>query len=247
MRVLVTRPAGQADRLCELIEANGWDVERLPAIEITEPQDTAALEAMVSRLDEFDLAVFVSANAVHKGLDYFLSKRDWPANLEIAAVGPTSGAAVEQHGLSVSHVPVHEFSSEGLLALDALQAMADRKVVIFRGNGGRSKLYDALTARGAQVEYAEVYSRRCPAVDPESVKGLLSPGHIDVITAASNETLENLFTMVGEEGRRRLKEKLLVVPGQRQVACAERLGFRKTPVVADNASDEAIVAALKSL
>ena len=230
-----------------MIEENGWQAERLPAIEIREPENTAVLEALVTRLDEFQLAVFVSVNAVHRGLDFFLSRRDWPETLKIAAVGPTSGSAVEQHGQTVAYIPEQEFSSEGLLALNELQDMHGQRAVIFRGNGGRSKLYDTLTERGAEVEYAEVYSRRCPSADPAAMHRLLEPGYLDIVTAASNETLENLFTMAGETGQLLLKEKLLVVPGQRQVVCAERLGFKQAPLVADNASDEAIIAVLKAL
>ena len=146
-----------------------------------------------------------------------------------------------------SYVPEHEFSSEGLLALEALQDMRDKRVIIFRGNGGRSKLYDTLTARGAGVEYAKVYRRRCPNADQPAMLDLLQPGRLDVITAASNETLENLFAMAGPAGQHLLCEKLLIVPGQRQVTRARELGFKQTPVVAENASDEAIVAALEKL
>jgi len=117
-------------------------------------------------------------------------------------------------------------------------------VIIFRGNGGRSKLCDEMTARGAEVEYAEVYRRNCPAVDPETLLHYWQPGSLDVITAASNETLENLFEMAGPEGQPMLREQQLVVPGPRQVACAKKLGFKKIPVVAENASDEAMVAVL---
>jgi uroporphyrinogen-III synthase len=247
IRVLVTRPAGQADPLCKLLEAAGASVERLPAIEILEPDDTDRLDALVERLDKFQLAIFVSANAVHHGLPVILTRRAWPTGLAIATVGPTSGQAVAQYGLTLTYVPVHEYSSEGLLALEALQDMRGRRVIIFRGNGGRSKLYDTLTARGASVEYAEVYRRRCPETDPQAMLDLLQPGRLDVITVASNETLENLVTMAGPAGLPLLLEKRLIVPGQRQVAFARELGFRQAPIVAENAGDEAFVAALERM
>jgi uroporphyrinogen-III synthase len=245
--VLVTRPAGQADRLCELLESAGATVERLPAIEILDPADHDRLKALVERLDDFQLAVFVSANAVHHGLPLILGQRSWPPELKIAAVGPTSGKAVAHYGVMLSHVPEHEFSSEGLLALEALQDMQGERVVIFRGNGGRSKLCEVLTARGAKVEYAEVYRRRCPEVDPQTMLALLQPGRLDAITAASNETLENLVTMAGPDGLPLLQEERLIVPGQRQVVRARELGFRRPPLVAGNAGDEAFVRALEKL
>jgi uroporphyrinogen-III synthase len=241
-RVLVTRPAGQADRLCALIEAAGAEAVRLPAIEVHPPEDTGPLESLLAELDTFQLAVFVSVNAVHAGLPYILARRKWPAQLKLATVGPTSTHALEGYGLSVDYVPLHEYSSEGLLAVAGLQDMQEKKVVIFRGNGGRSKLYDSLTARGAEVVYAEVYSRTCPVIDFQAVIALLQT--VDIVTAASNETLQNLFVMAGPQGQPGLREKLLVVPGQRQLELAEQLGFTRTPLVAGNASDEAMMAVL---
>ena len=246
-RILVTRPAGQADRLCSMIEAAGGAAVRLPAIEIHAPEDIPLLESMVAELETFQLAVFVSANAVHKGMEFILARRRWPAGVKLAAVGPTSTRAIEHYGLSVDYVPEHEFSSEGLLALDTLQDMQGKRVIIFRGNGGRSKLYDSLTARGAEVVYAEVYRRTCPVIDFQTMRDVLQQENLDVVTIASNETLQNLCHMAGPQGLPILREKLLLVPGQRQLELAEQLGFSKTPVVAGNASDEAFVDALEKV
>ena len=246
-RVLVTRPVGQAERLCSLIEAAGGEAVRLPALEIHPLEDTSQLESLGAALENFQLAVFVSVNAVQMGLPFILDRRPWPAGVKLAAVGPTSTRAIEHYGLSVDYVPEHEFSSEGLLAIDALQDMHGKRVVIFRGKGGRSKLYDSLTARGAEVEYAEVYQRTCPVVDYQTMLELLQQENLDVITVSSNESLQNLFHMAGPRGQPLLREKLLLVPGQRQLVLAEQLGFTKTPIVADNASDEAFMEALKKV
>ncbi|MGB5439533.1 MAG: uroporphyrinogen-III synthase [Gammaproteobacteria bacterium] len=246
-RILVTRPAGQADRLCALIEAAGAEAVRLPAIEIHGPADMGRLESLLDELDTFQLAVFVSVNAVEAGMPLILRRRQWPPQLKLAAVGPTSTHALERYGLCVDYVPKHEFSSEGLLAVDALQDMQGKKVVIFRGNGGRSKLYDIFTARGARVVYAEVYSRSCPVINFQTVIEVLQQDNLDIVTAASNETLQNLFVMAGTQGQPLLREKLLVVPGQRQLELAEQLGFVKKPLVAGNASDEAMMAVLKKI
>jgi uroporphyrinogen-III synthase len=97
------------------------------------------------------------------------------------------------------------------------------------------------------VDYAEVYRRACPVVDQQSIASYWQPGALDAITVTSNETLQNLFDMAGMEGQRRLVERPLVVVSQRQVVLAARLGFKGSPLVAENASDEAIVTALKKL
>lgn len=246
-RILVTRPAAQAKGLCARIAALGGEPVELPAIEIRPPEDTAPLEALVGRLADYDLAVFISVNAVHYGLDFILARRTWPAGLQIAAVGLASNAALERYGLSASLVPEHEYSSEGLLALDELADMHGKRVVILRGNGGRDTVFETLGARGAAVEYVEVYRRARPDADPARMAALFTPGHLDAITVTSNETLQNLYDMAGPAGQPLLRNIPLVVAGPRQAALAAQLGFRQGAVIAGHASDQAMIAGIVQL
>ena len=217
---------------------------RLPAIEIRGPADPRPLDAVVAVLDSYDLAVFISVNAVNRGLDFILSRRAWPAGAWIATVGVSSAAAVAQHGLKVDLVPEHSFNSEALLALDELQDMTGKRIVIFRGNGGRELLRDTLASRGASVDYVTVYQRVCPEVAAETMQQLLQPGFLACITITSNETLQNLYTMAGPRGQPLLRDIPLVVVGERQAALAARLGFTQLPVIAGNAGDAALLAAV---
>lgn len=247
LRVLVTRPAGQAQGLCDLIEAGGARAIHLPAIEILPSNDANALSAVIDSLDRFDLAVFISVNAVTAGLAAILRVRDWPGNVMLATVGPASRAAVEELGLSVDLVPEQVYSSEGLLALDELQSMRGKQVVIFRGNGGRDTLRDTLRARGARVEYVEVYRRARPRESGEALLQLLQKDGVDVITATSNEALQNLFDMAGPAGQPLLRRIPLVIPGHRQAELAARLGFVQGAVIAGHASDEAMAAGVEQI
>ena len=244
-RILVTRPAGQAKQLCGLIEAAGHECIQLPAIEILEPADSYRLEAVTDTLEDYELAIFVSVNAVRMGMEFILNHRDWPEDTRIATVGASSAAALLPYGLSVDLLPEHQYNSEALLALDELQDMSGQCVVIFRGNGGRDVLRDTLAARGADVDYVEVYQRKCPTVDARRMQSLLQPGYLDGITITSNESLQNLFAMAGTDGQPLLLQIPLVVMGARQATLAQQLGFVHTPFIAANASDEAIVAAIQ--
>ena len=246
LRVLVTRPAGQAQALCELIEASGAHAIHLPAIEILPANDATAVTAAADMLEQYDLAVFISTNAVNTGLAAILRRRSWPAGVAVATVGPASQRAVEAMGLDVDLVPEHDYSSEGLLVLDALQDMRGKRVVIFRGNGGRDTLHDTLRSRGARVDYVEVYRRACPQ-DGGQLQSLLQQGGVDVITATSNETLQNLFDMAGPEGQPLLRKIPLVIAGKRQAELAARLGFTQGAVIAGHASDTSMAAAVDEL
>jgi uroporphyrinogen-III synthase len=153
--IVVTRPAGQADSLCAALAALGAEPLRFPLLTISPVADPAPLEAVARRLAEFELAFFVSPNAVNFALDVMLPVAPWPAELRVATVGKGSEAALAARGFTRVIAPQSGFDSESVLALPAFQAPAltGRRVLILRGDGGRDLLGDTLSARGAIVEY----------------------------------------------------------------------------------------------
>jgi len=243
--VLVTRPVHQAEGLCSLIEAAGGRALRFPVLEILDPVDNAPLLDVIDRLDEFDLAVFISANAVNKAMNLILARRRWPEHLRTAAIGLRSAKALAGFGRPADLYPPRRFNSEALLALPELQDMHGARVVIFRGDGGREHLGDTLKDRGARVEYAEAYRRGRPKGDTGQLMRYWARGEVSVITVASNESLRNLFDMMGKLGQQWLRNTPLVVAGERGAELARELGFKLPAVVADNATDEAMVEAIK--
>ncbi|MEK9133348.1 MAG: uroporphyrinogen-III synthase, partial [Pseudomonadota bacterium] len=99
VRVLVTRPRDQAEKLTLLIEGEGGEAIRFPAIEIAEPKDTQALLAVINRLDQFGLAIFISPNAVNRAMNLTLARRGtWPRNVRIACVGRGSARELKHFG-----------------------------------------------------------------------------------------------------------------------------------------------------
>ena len=244
LSVLVTRPAHQAATLCEAIEARGGTAIRFPVLEIAEPEDPDAVLHAAERLEGFDFAVFVSANAVSKTLDRILSVRQWPDALPIAVIGERSGRELQRYGMSAALIPPHQFNSEALLAMPELARVAGKRFIVFRGTGGRELLADTLRGRGAQVEYVEAYRRRRPDADPEPLLRRWRAGEQDLVLAYSAESLHNLLDMVGGEGADLVTRMPLVVVSPRMVELAGKLGFDCDPVVAANASDDAVLSTL---
>lgn len=244
LSVLVTRPSHQAGGLCRLIETEGGRPIRFPVLEIQDPQDKTALHAVIDRLDHFDIAIFISANAVERALNQIRARRTLPPGLLLAAVGKASARELQRLGLRADIVPPSKFDSEGLLATEALQNVAGKRIVIFRGEGGRELLAETLAQRGARVEYAEVYRRVQPRADVTGLMKLWARGEIDVVVVTSNESLQNLFDMVGPLGRQWLRETPLVVISERTAELAHSLGFRRPPSIASQASDTGLVEAI---
>ncbi|MFQ5935056.1 MAG: uroporphyrinogen-III synthase [Acidiferrobacterales bacterium] len=247
LRVLVTRPAHQAGRLVKLIEAEGGTAVEFPTIEISPPRDRLTLQRLIDRLDSFEIAIFVSPNAVREAMALISERRSiLPQALILAAIGRATARELERFGVAATVVPSEKFDSESLLASPQLQAIEDKHIIIFRGEGGRELLGQTLAARGAAVEYADCYRRTMPRTDATPLLDRWQRGLIDIVTATSVQGLENLFIMLGESGRALLLKTPIVVISERMAQTCRELGFAHAPAVADEASDEGIVQAIKA-
>ena len=234
-RILVTRPAHQADNLCRLIEADGGVAIRLPLLTI-EPAAQPA-EAQRRLAGAHDLWIFTSANAVRHALP--LIGGALPAHL--AAIGPATAAALAAAGGAEAATPLAGASSEALLQRPELQDVRGRRILIVTGAGGLGVLERELPARGASVERAEVYRRVALPYPPEAVASAVRRG--DVIVVTSGQALEHLVRLTPADAQRLLLRKPLVVPSARMVETARGLGFTQTPRVAEPVSDQALCAA----
>jgi len=241
-RVVVTRPAAQAEHMAALIRAAGGEPLLFPALEIFDAAQSPPLQALIDRLDSFDLAIFISSNAVEKALALVRARRTWPPGLRVAAVGRGSARELRCHGFAEVIVPGERFDSEGLLELPELNQLAGRRVVIFRGAGGRELLGDTLAARGATVEYAECYRRGRPEADPAPLLALCARRELAAFTVSSSEGLANLRDMLGDAGRECLTRTPLFAPHERIAAAARALGVQT--VVKTGPGDEGLVEGL---
>ncbi len=239
--ILVTRPAHQAEPLCRLIEASGGHPLRLPSLLIKDCSTLPQVEHRLAQLSSYQIAIFISPNAVNFGLDAIERCGGMVDSLLLATVGKGSARALQQRlGRKPDLLPGGSYDSEALLELEPLQHVSGKHILIVRGSGGRELLAETLRQRGAVVDYAEVYRRACPPA-PASSEWLESA---DIITATSGEALQNLLTMTPEPLRDKLLTKPLVVISRRCAELARQLGFVQHPLITPLAGDEAIVETL---
>jgi uroporphyrinogen-III synthase len=210
-RILVTRPRELAQGLAALVARAGGEAVPYPAIEIRDADDPAPARALLARLGDFDLAVFVSPSAVRKAFE--LLGRAWPEPVRAAAVGEGTRRELETRGLRQVIAPSGEADSEALLALPEMAA--PRRVAILRGAGGRELLAETLAARGASVESVACYRRAPPEAPPPA-------GRLDAICVNSVEALQNLLALLGAE---RLAGAPLFVAHARIARRARELGL----------------------
>ena len=246
LTVAVTRPAVQAGPLARALEARGARVIRFPLLEVAPPRDEAAAAALVDRLADYQLAVFISANAARLGVELVRRRGRSLEALEVAAVGKATARALAEVGVSPDVVPRERFNSEALLELLPAARVAGRRVLIFRGEGGRAALADALRARGATVDYAEVYRRVMPAAAPDELAAACAAGTVDVVLLTSREAMENLVALMGDGLGACLRAVRLVVVNDAMAARAQDLGFRQPPLLAARPDDDTLVATLEA-
>lgn len=238
LKIAVTRPREQAAPLVRRIEQAGGVPLLFPLLDIAPAADQAALREQLARLAQFDLAVFISPNAVRYGMAAIRAAGDLPPALQIATVGQGSAKALRELGVTDIITPTESSDSEGLLALPELQDVAGWRVLILRGDGGRELLGGTLKARGATVEYAACYRRSKPQQD---IAALLDAAP-DALTVTSSEALEHLWQMPDAAQRERLSAVPLFVPHQRIAELARRQGWRQ--VLPTGAGDDGLLSAL---
>lgn len=177
VRVLVTRPAADAQRWTQALRERGIAAESLPLIEVAPLADTSSLQVAWQTVPEQAALMFVSANAVQ----HFMAQR--PANLALQAqawgTGPGTQAALlaalwPAHLIRCPAPDADSFDSEALWALVHcdVQGWAGRRVLIVRGAdgqgqmAGRDWLAGQLQAAGVQVAQCVAYLRRSPVLAP---------------------------------------------------------------------------------
>lgn len=238
-RILVTRPAHQAEELCRLIAGQGGEAVRFPALAIAAMEDASPILQVLAHLDKYQWLIFISANAVtmHSyytdGVKMALFK-----SVQIAAIGKATAKALAIAGLPVNLVPADGYSSEALLAMPQMHAIKGQNCLILRGEGGREELATTLHNRGANVDYLNVYKRVMPEIDNSEVNLLLTENKLAAITITSGEALQNLAMMLTAD--QHLFNVPLVVVSDRIKTIAADMGFKRIAVTS-SPSDSAIL------
>lgn len=241
--IVLTRPAGQSVFLAErLLEAGAHPV-LYPVLEILPVKDVQPLLDAAIHLDSYDFAVFVSPNAVKGALAVIQSHRSWPAGLTALTIGKSSEQALLEHGVSKVLAPQQRFDSEALLELPQLADMAGKKVIVFRGDGGRELLGETLQARGASVDYVTSYHRQCPHLDPAPLLKRWNEHKLHALTFTSSEGLRHFAQHIGPLAQAFMRQTPTFVPHQRIADQALALGLHQ--VILTGPGDVGLLAGLQ--
>ncbi len=197
-RIVVTRARHQAAEFADLLERDGAEVLLCPTFEVMGPEDPKAVADAFDTAGSYDWLILTSVNGVHRFFHAYLGRgkdiREL-ADVDIAAIGPATTAAIEAFGIRVSVTPP-EYRAESLL--DALGDVSGKRIMIARAEVAREVLPDTLRERGASVDVVSTYRTVVPA-EPVPLETLGLP---DMITFTSSATVRNF---VNADERRALE------------------------------------------
>lgn len=241
-RVLVTRPAVQADDFSARLWELGAEPIVAPTIAIGPPDDPGPAYAAVDAVRSYAWVIFTSRNGVDAFFDR-LSERGRDArafaDTKIAAIGPKTAEALAARGVRVDFMPstfINEAVADGMLE----RTQPGDRVLLFRAQEARDVVPDALRAAGRTV--ADVAAYKTHVVDdPELAEKAASA---DIFTFTSSSTVAGFLANV--PGAVALSAgKVVACIGPVTAATARDAGLR-VDVIADAFTVEGLVRALGS-
>jgi uroporphyrinogen-III synthase len=237
-QVLVTRPAHQSQQLCDLLIEAGFKPIAFPTIEIVPLPLDRNKKLKLENISTFDYVLFISVNAVHQVIAY---KTLWPSeNTRYIAIGPkTAEAMMNDLAITPNIISSKPFSSEQLMTKLPSQ-LADKRILIVKGEGGRDFLADELKSKNMIVETLDTYQRSLPTNIVPNLK------HFDVtyITITSILALKNLTLLLQDDFSTMSKRCIFVLFSERIEHYAKQIGCTHT-IVANNADNNSLVQAIK--
>lgn len=262
--IIVTRPSGQARQLIELLtqaieksdvaKRSLPEILSLPLLTIAPKEDDQLADYISSALKDADLTIFVSPNAIESVMR--LLERDWQdfsrKIIPIGVMGGSSLLALNNHGIGKEATPTTIFmpsdtehwDSEGLWKEFNSQGWkwAGKKVVIFKGDGGRDWLAETLKQAGAKVEAISTYTRvpldiNSPAW--QSIREMDFSKSLWLLT--SSEAVRYLGKVAKEQFSQSLQSANAICPHHNIADAAQEIGFGE--VFTTEPGDEALVKA----
>lgn len=221
LRVLNTRPKGQASKLSQDIRKAGGVVIEFPCLEIK--ATSSRWINLLPDLATIDQAIFTSINAV----DYCFMQLNqleitWPSSIKVIAIGKGSAAALQRFNVTVSDIP-NIPDSEHLLALNTFQQQKKQNVLLFKGKGGRPLITEHLKKRGFNLTILDVYQRIMPKKNHPLMKSIWRDDLVDIILITSEQSLYNLFKLFDKEAYDWLRHKKWLIISERVAQIASTM------------------------
>ncbi len=232
-RIVITRPAHQSGSMCQMLEAHGAAIVEFPTIRIEPASNPQPLLHALSELSTFDRVIFTSVNGVTHTWQHL--QYPWPDSVHVAAIGPSTAAALRTHGVTPDFVP-SEYVAEALA--QGLGSVRGQSILLPRASRVRPALAELLRGGGAAVTCVTAYETHVN--HPPSAAYAALAGGVDAVTFTSGSTIDG-FVAVAPESMTSVTAAC-IGPITAQVAADAGL---KVAVVAKTYTTEGLVIALE--
>ncbi len=198
-RIIVTRAVEQSESLLHALSENGAIPVLLPMVSFSPPDDPAPLDEALGHLRQFDWLFLTSQNALRalesRCILLKLSLKELMADVQLAAVGPATSEAAQNHGLQVAYVAKRH---QGTALAEELSALVGgKKILLPRSDRANHDLVQALQKLGAHVTDVVAYK----TVRPTEAETMNYVNEIDQGASAvlffSPSAVHNLQDMLG--------------------------------------------------
>lgn len=206
LRILVGRARHQASALSCDLRKLGAEVIEIPFIEIRKSRSYKPLDAALKNLAGYDWLILTSVNGVDALWDRLrklhLARRHL-RHLKIAAIGPATRKAIEQHGLKANVVP-EEYVAESVVR-SLRNRVKGKRVLLARAKVARDVIPRELRKLGAQVDVVEAYETVIPPSSRRRLRAVLKTPNrrLDVITFTSSSTARNFLALLAGKAPQR--------------------------------------------
>lgn len=251
MRVVLTRPAGDAQPWADGLQKAGHEVLLLPLIDIQPPADVRPIQEAWARLADYQAVMFVSSNAVQ----FFMAQRPVADGSEASiwprawVTGPGSQQTLLRLGWPGDKVDVPpanalQFDSLALWAQVQTQVQPGARVLLVRGSsvpgiapvqvatdagGANQWMVQQLRQADASVVFCQAYERHAPVLTARQqalAHKATGPGVVWLFS--SSEGLTHLQQALPDL---QFQKTLALATHPRIAGHAQALGFRRVTVV----------------
>jgi uroporphyrinogen III methyltransferase / synthase len=230
VRVVLTRPEEQGQRMREALIERGADVISFPTIQTTALKDQTQLHSALKRLETFDWVVFTSFNGVRFTLEYYAKHAAQFGgkftHVKIAAVGHPTRLELERFALRAEN-------------------LSGQRIAFFTALEHRPELPAAFEELGATLEIVPTYQTQPVRPSPNAIHALEPTWPLERPTYIFySPSALKAFCQIVPDAKALLQAGIVATIGSTTASAAQAQGLR-VDVTPQEFTSEALVKVLE--